>query len=160
MGREGFEPSTLGLRVDAGHLLSARECWPRHVVGPNWFGFSWVFWRRLVDLLLTHRVARLDNADRLETFPGMRHAADAVSASPSAAVAGMASAIGAHLRHRWTQVFVESARRRGGLEVFREGLGRGQDWSHPSIESPQRQAWQSAFTTSSGGRRSSSRSSI
>jgi hypothetical protein len=62
MGREGFEPSTLGLRVDAGPVLEPRHAWANALVQPNELGRVWVLWCGLVDLLLTCFVACLDNA--------------------------------------------------------------------------------------------------
>jgi len=36
MGREGFEPSTLGLRVDGGAVAASRASWRSRKVDPTW----------------------------------------------------------------------------------------------------------------------------
>ncbi len=42
--------------------VAAREYWPKGVVEPNQLGSTRVLWGGIVDFLLTHPVARSDNA--------------------------------------------------------------------------------------------------
>ena len=53
MGREGFEPSTLGLRVDDGAVAATRKAWRSRIVKPNVLGRVGASSRRLVDFALT-----------------------------------------------------------------------------------------------------------
>lgn len=53
MGREGFEPSTLGLRVDDEAVVAFRKAWRSRIVKPNVLGRVGARSRRLVDFALT-----------------------------------------------------------------------------------------------------------
>ena len=53
MGREGFEPSTLGLRVEDGALADIRKAWRSRIVKPNVLARVGASSRRLVDFVLT-----------------------------------------------------------------------------------------------------------
>jgi hypothetical protein len=58
----------LGIKSGCHALAVARARWLKRLVEPNQFGCSWVLWRGIVDLLLTHAVAVPANA--LGTGPG------------------------------------------------------------------------------------------
>ena len=62
MGREGFEPSTLGLSVDARRSRRLGNAGPRRAVEPNQLGASRVVGHGLVDLLLTQTRVWPDDA--------------------------------------------------------------------------------------------------
>jgi hypothetical protein len=57
MGREGFEPSTLGLRADGGLFCRLGESSANRLIEPNQIKHFGVLWRRLVDFLLTFALA-------------------------------------------------------------------------------------------------------
>jgi hypothetical protein len=61
VGREGFEPSTLGLRVDRAGFARFRVNSPNRTTKPSRFLWDRVRWGHPVDPLLTGRVARTDN---------------------------------------------------------------------------------------------------
>src|SRR6266496_5038662 len=61
MGREGFEPSTLGLRVDARALVATGDYSLQGSVERKHLGSHGVLSHGLVDLLLTHSVVPADN---------------------------------------------------------------------------------------------------
>ncbi len=56
MGREGFEPSTLGLRVDPAGFACSRPSSQGRITQRNQFCWGRAWWRNPVDLLLTHFV--------------------------------------------------------------------------------------------------------
>ena len=84
MGREGFEPSTLGLRVEDGALADIRKAWRSRIVKPNVLARVGASSRRLVDFVLTPEreawgdlnAAAQCGGNRADLFRGLTGAVD------------------------------------------------------------------------------------